>query len=186
MVVDQKHYRFTRADYHRMAQTGILRPDARVELIDGEIVEMNPIGRFHNASVDRLNRIFQRNVGDAAIVRVQGSIVLGEYSEPEPDLTLLRFRSDFYAESDATAADVLLIVEVADTSESYDRRTKAPFYARFGIRELWIVDVNRGRITRHLDPIPDGYATTRIYPRSESISPLAFPELVIPVADILG
>ena len=96
---------------------------------------------------------------------MQSSIVLGDYGEPEPDVTLLRYRADFYAESDETIADILLVIEVADTSESYDRRTKAPLYARFDVPELWIVDVNRAWITRYLDPTADGYSTTRVYRR---------------------
>jgi hypothetical protein len=186
MAVELQRHRFTRHEYHRMAQTGILKPGARVELIDGEIIDMNPIGRRHKAGVDRLNRILVPNVGNAAIVRVQSSIVLGDYGEPEPDLTLLRFRADFYADADETPEDILLVVEVADTSEAYDRRTKAPQYARFGIRELWIVDVNRELLTRYLDPAEDGYGTTRVYRRGEALSPLAFPELMIAVNDILG
>jgi Uma2 family endonuclease len=186
MAIDPKRYRFTRADYHRMAQTGILKPGVRVELIDGDIVEMSPIGRPHKSRVDRLNRILTPGVGTAAIVRVQSSIVLGDYGEPEPDLALLRDRADFYIDSDETPEDILLVVEVADSSESYDRRTKAPLYARFGIPELWIVDVNRSRVTRYLDPADDGYATTRVYRRGESLSPLAFPNLMIAVNDILG
>jgi Uma2 family endonuclease len=186
MAVDPKRYRFTRADYHQMAQTGILKPDARVELIDGDIVEMSPIGRRHNSRVDWCNRTFIRRLADAAIVRVQGSIVLDDNGEPEPDLVLLRPRDDFYANADAMPSDVLLIVEVADTSESYDRRTKAPLYARHSLPELWIVDLNRDRITRYVDPTPDGYATTRVFRRGESLSPLAFPNLMIAVDDILG
>jgi hypothetical protein len=157
-----------------------------VELIDGEIVEMNPIGRRHIGAVDRLADIFVPQVRGQAIVRIQSPIALGDYGEPEPDLTLLRRRADFYTESDEQPEDILLVVEVADTSERYDRRTKAPLYARFGIPELWIVDLKRSRITRYLDPTPDGYASTRIYRRGESIGPLAFPELPIPVVDILG
>jgi len=186
MAVDLKRYRFTRADYHRLAQTGILRPDVRVELIDGEIIEMNPIGRPHKSSVDRLTDIFAPSVRRQAIVRVQSSIVLGDYGEPEPDLTLLRYRPDFYADSDEELEDILLVVEVADSSEGYDRRTKAPMYASFGIPELWIVELNHARITRYLDPTAGGYGTTRVYRRGESLSPLAFPNLMIAVNDILG
>jgi hypothetical protein len=186
MAVDLKRYRFTRADYHRMAQTGILPDDVRVELIDGEIIEMSPIGRPHKASVDRLNDIFVPAVRPTAIVRIQSSIVLGDYGEPEPDLTLLRRRADFYAESDEAPEDILLVVEVADSSELYDRRTKAPLYARFGIPELWIVELHRSRIRRYLDPTPTGYATTRVFRRGESLSPLAFPNVLIAVNDILG
>ena len=186
MAVEPKRHRFTRDEYHRMAQTGVLKPDARVELIDGDIVEMSPIGRRHNSRVDWLTRTCVQGLGDRAIVRVQGSIVLDDNGEPEPDLILLRPRDDFYAHADATPADVLLIVEVADTSEAYDRRTKAPLYARHGIAELWIVDLDRDRITRYADPTPGGYATTRVFRRGESLCPLAFPTLTINVDDVLG
>ena len=186
MAVDPKRYRFTRDDYHRMAQTGILKPDARVELVDGDIVEMSPIGRRHNSRVDWCNDAFTAGLRGRAIIRVQGSFVLDDNGEPEPDLVLLRFRDDYYANADATAADVLLIIEVADTSEGYDRRTKAPLYARHGIPELWIVDLNRDWITRYADPTPNGYATTQVFRRGESLSPLAFPTVRLAVDDILG
>ena len=186
MAVDPKRYRFTRADYHRMAQTGILKPEVRVELIDGEIIEMSPIGSRHMAAVNRLNHLFVPRVLGAAIVQVQGPIALGDNGEPEPDLVLLRFRDDFYATAPATEEAALLVVEVADTSEGYDRRTKGPLYARYGIPELWIADLNRDRITRYLDPTPSGYTTTRVFRRGESLSPLAFPNLMIAVNDILG
>jgi Uma2 family endonuclease len=186
MAVVLKRYRFTRSDYHRMAQTGILKPDTRVELIDGEIIEMSPIGSRHKAAVNRLNRLFVRGVGDDAIVQIQGSIALGDNGEPEPDAVLLRFRDDFYALAPATEEAALLVVEVADTSEGYDRRTKGPLYARYGIPELWIADLNRDLITRHLDPTPTDYATTQVFRRGESLSPTAFPDLTIAVNDILG
>jgi Uma2 family endonuclease len=186
MAVDLKRHRFARSEYHRMAQTGILAPDARVELIDGEIIEMSPIRGPHMAAVDRLNRIFVRGVGDDAIVRIQGSIALGDNSEPEPDVLLLRFRDDFYAMAPATKEAALLIVEVADTSERYDRRTKVPLYARYDIPETWLVDLKLSRITRYLDPSPDGYATTRVFRRGESLSAMAFPNLTIAVNDVLG
>jgi Uma2 family endonuclease len=186
MAVELKRHRFSRADYHHMAKVGIIRPDARVELIDGEIIEMSPIGRRHKAGVDRANREFTTRLDGRAIVRVQSSVALGGYGEPEPDLTILRYRADYYAESDEALEDILLIVEVADTSEVYDRQTKGPLYARFGIREYWLVDLNRECITQFRDPAPDGYATTRIFRRGESLSPLAFPEVSVPVAAILG
>jgi Uma2 family endonuclease len=187
MAVDPKRHQFTRADYHEMARAGILKPDVRVELIDGDIIEMNPIGRPHRTCVNRLNDIFSLNVRSTAIVQVQNPIVLGNFGEPEPDIVLLRRRADFYGTGDEeTPEDILLVIEVADTSERYDRHTKAPMYARFGIREYWIVDVNNSRITRYLEPTPDGYKTTQIYRRGESLGPLAFPDLAIPVNDILG
>jgi len=186
MAVDAKRYRFTRADYHRMAQTGILNPDVRVELIDGEIIEMSPIGSRHMATVNRLMTFFVPRLLGAAIVQVQGPIALGDNGEPEPDLALLRFRDDFYASATATEAAALLVIEVADTTEGYDRRTKAPLYARYGIPELWIADLNRNRVTRYLDPTPQGYGTTRVFRRGESLSPLAFSNLTVAVDDIVG
>ena len=178
--------RFTTAEYHRMAKAGILHEDDRVELIEGEILEMSPIGRRHKACVDRFNRIFSRTLGDTVIVRVQSSIVLGERSEPEPDVVLLRPRVDFYADADETPEDVLLVVEVADSSEVYDRQIKAPLYARYGIPELWIANLNSDQIVIYGDPTPAGYGTTRVARRGETISPSAFPELTFPVDEILG
>jgi len=186
MAVDLKRYRFTRADYHQMAQVGILKPRARVELIDGEIVEMSPIGRRHKASMDRVNDIFAPALKGVAIVRVQSSIVLDDYVEPEPDVVLLRFREDFYADSDETPDDILLVVEIADSSEAYDRQTKAQLYARHRIPELWVASLNRKEVFVYRDPTPDGYATTRVARRGETISPLAFPNLVVAVDAILG
>lgn len=169
-----------------MGEAGIIRPDARVELIDGEILEMSPIGRRHNAHVDRLAACFFAEVDGRAIVRVQGSIVLGDACEPEPDVALLRPRDDYYAEVDATADAILLLIEVADSSESYDRITKTPMYARHGIPEVWLVDLNRGLVTVSCDPSPSGYQTVRVYRRGETISPQAFPDIVIAVDDVLS
>jgi Uma2 family endonuclease len=186
MAIQHTHYRFTRDEYHKMAQTGILPPDARVELINGEILEMSPIGRRHKVSVDRVNNIFTPGLQGQAIVRVQSSIVLSDGQEPEPDVAVLRYRDDFYADADETPEDILLIIEVADTSEGYDRRTKAPLYARYGIPELWIADVNRDRLTVYRDPTPDGYASTQVLSPGESVSPLAFPSLNVPISAIFG
>ncbi len=185
MAVELNRHRFTRSDYHRMAQTGILAPDARVELIDGEIIEMSPIGNRHMAAVDRATRLFVRGVGDDAIVRIQGSIALGDNGEPEPDVALLRYRDDFYATAPATEEAVLLLVEVADSSEEYDQRTKAPLYARYHIPELWIANLNRDQLVVYRDPTPTGYATVQVLRLGESVSPLAFPHLAIDVDSIL-
>jgi Uma2 family endonuclease len=136
----QRH-RITVHDYHRMAEVGVLAPDARVELIEGEIIDMAPIGRDHQSIVDQLNRTLVRAVGDAAIVRVQGSIRLSQWSEPEPDLVLLAPRADFYRGEFALGTDTLLVIEVSDTTLRYDRDIKAPLYARHGVPEVWIVDV---------------------------------------------
>jgi Uma2 family endonuclease len=186
MAIAAPHHRFTVDEYERMAETGILQRHHRVELIDGEIVDMTPIGRRHMAGVDRLNREFVLALADRAIVRVQGSLRLHDYSEPEPDLVILRPRDDFYAGEAAGPADVFLIIEVADTSEHYDRQVKVPLYARAGIPEVWLVDVNAGSITLYRQPGPDGYAQAVVATGSDALRPLAFPDFVLTAARILG
>src|SRR5436190_15615228 len=137
MAVTVKRRRFTLDEYHRMGKTGILSEDDRVELIEGEIIEMSPIGSRHAACVDRFNELIARlrlNI----IVRVQSSIQLDDYSQPQPDLALLRRRDDFYSSSLPRPADVLLVIEVADTTLEYDRFVKLPLSAHAGIPEAWL------------------------------------------------
>jgi Uma2 family endonuclease len=134
----QKHY-FKVDEYYRMAEAGVFAEDARVELIDGEVIEISPIGKRQAGCVNRLNRILHRKVGDLAIVSVQNPISIDEFSEPQPDLTLLKPRADFYSNSHPTPADVMVIVEVADTTVEYDRNVKLPIYARAGVPEAWLV-----------------------------------------------
>jgi len=136
----QRH-RITVHDYHRMAEIGVLAPDARVELIEGEIIDMAPIGKDHQSIVDQLNRMLVLAVSHDAIVRVQGSIRLSQWSEPEPDVVLLAPRADFYRGEFALGTDTLLVIEVSDTTLRYDRDIKVPLYARHGVPEVWIVDV---------------------------------------------
>lgn len=144
--------------YHRMGETGVLAPEARVELIDGEIFDRAPIGKSHASIVDRLTRMFVLAVGERAIARVQGPVLMGEHSEPEPDLTLLRPRADFYRERAPGAADVLLIVEVSDSTQRYDRRVKVPLYARHGVPEVWVIDLENRLVHFHRGPSGDAYA----------------------------
>ncbi len=186
MALELKRYLFTRAEYHRLAEAGVLGEDDRVELIEGEILEMSPIGRRQWACVDRLSHLFVRAVGNEAIVHVQNPVPLNERSEPEPDLTLLRFRADFYAPADPTPADVLLVVEVASSSVADDRDIKAPLYARARIDELWLVDLVANRLAVYRDPSPTGYRTIRVCGRGEQVSPLFAPDVMIDVDAILG
>jgi Uma2 family endonuclease len=137
----QRH-RITVHDYHRMAEVGLFAPDARVELIEGEIIDMAPIGNDHQSIVDQLNRALVLVVGDRAIVRTQGSIRLSQWSEPEPDVVLLKPRADFYRGEFALGTDTLLVIEVSDTTLRYDRDRKVPLYALHGVPEAWVVDVN--------------------------------------------
>lgn len=137
-----RRHKLTVAQYHRMAETGVLAPDARVELLEGVIVDMAPIGSRHAAVVKRLNALLTHAVGPRAIVSVQDPIRLGDHDEPQPDLALLRPRADYYAEAAPTAADALLVVEVAQSSAAYDREVKLPLYAQHGVPEVWLLDLD--------------------------------------------
>ena len=176
--------RFTVHDYHRMGEAGILHEDDRVELIEGEIVEMAAIGTRHFACVNQLTRLLVRGVGNGAIVSVQNPVRLDDHSEPQPDLTVLRVRD--YRESLPGPEDVLLLIEVSDTTLSYDRNVKLPLYARAGIPEVWIVDLTDEVIERHIDPSGDSYRHVERARRGEEIRSSALPELSFRVKAVLG
>lgn len=152
-----RRHRLTVDDYYRMAEVGILAPEARVELIDGEIIDMAPPGSPHAAAVLYLTEVLVRAVEGRASVLVQNPVCLSEYSEPQPDLALLRRRDDFYRERHPRADDVLLIIEVAATSLRFDRETKIPMYARHGIPEMWLVDLGGRRLSRYRAPQHGSY-----------------------------
>lgn len=178
---------FTIEDYYRMAETGILRRDDRVELIRGEIVRMAPIGITHAGRVDILNFEFGRAVGDDAIVRVQNPIRLeAQNSEPEPDISLLRPKRDFYTSAHPTPADVLLVIEVADSSLSYDRAVKIPLYAEAGIPEVWIMALEEECVERYSGLEGGEYRDVRrFYPR-DSIAPTLLPNARLDVGRLFG
>jgi Uma2 family endonuclease len=144
-------------DYYRMAEVGILDAEARVELIDGEIIDMAPPGSPHAAAVHFLMEVFARAAAGRANVLAQNPVRLSDFSEPQPDLALLRRRDDFYRERHPRAADVLLIGEVAATSLRFDRKRKLPLYARHGIPEMWLVDLGGQRFVRYRAPQQDSY-----------------------------
>jgi hypothetical protein len=177
--------RFTREEYHRMAEAGILHEDDRVELIEGEIVQMTPIGRRHAACVAELNRLLVPMVGQRALLWPQNPITLPDDTEPQPDIVLLRPRADRYLQDDARPEDVLLLVEVADTSQRYDRLVKLPLYGRAGVPEVWIVDLPGEVIEVHRRPAPSGYAQVERLGRGGAVAPAAFPDIVLPVDAIL-
>ena len=152
-----ERYTHTVAEYRRMAELGLIDPDARTELIEGEIVRMPPIGSAHAGIVGQLTTLFGRAVGDDAVVWVQNPVELSDRSQPQPDVALLRPRTDFYKRSRPVPDDVLLLVEVADSTLAYDRDVKVPLYARRGIVETWLVDVAGRRITAFGDPGTEGY-----------------------------
>jgi Uma2 family endonuclease len=148
----------TAEEYHRMAEIGRFAPDARVELIEGEIIEMAPIGIQHCSAVDRLTHGLVTAVGAQAIVRVGGSFRLSNITEPQPDLILLRPREDFYSSRVATGDDTLLVIEVSDNTLRFDRKVKVPLYARHRIPEVWIVDLENGRLQFFRSREDDNYA----------------------------
>ncbi len=169
-----------------MAEAGILHEDDRLELIKGEIVEMAPIGSNHAGRVKRMNNLLSQVVGNAAIIGVQDPIHLWDDTEPEPDLTLLRPREDFYTQSHPTPEDILLVVEVADSSRDYDRQVKVPMYAEAGIVETWVVDLVSETIEVYRQPTPEGYRQTVILGREDRLSPAALPDLELELSQLLG
>ena len=185
MSVQVAKWTFTTDEYHRMVRAGILSENDRVELIEGEIVKMSPIGSRHAACVKHLNSILNKRL-DHVIVSIQDPIVLNDYSEPQPDVALLKPREDYYAGSLPTADDVLLIIEVADTSVEYDRNVKLPLYARSRIPEVWLAVLPEDLVEAHSGPINGVYQEVRYLHRGESISPGNLPAFVLRVDDILG
>jgi Uma2 family endonuclease len=186
MVAPVARRQWTVAEYHRMADAGILGEDDRVELIAGEVIAMSPIGTRHAACVDRLNMALTRHAAANAIVRVQSPIQLDDYSEPQPDLALLRLRDDFYANAHPLPTDVLLLIEVADSSLQYDRATKLPLYAQSAIPEVWLVSVPDERIERYTQPVSGIYQMIQIVQRGQDVVSTALPGLVVAADRVFG
>ena len=178
--------RLTVNDYHRMGAAGILREDDRVELLDGDLYDMPPIGDGHIGRVNRSDHVLNRRVGDQAIVSVQNPIRLSDASEPEPDIALLRPREDFYATRKAGPEDVLLLVEIAESSLDYDRLTKLPRYAAAGIVEVWIVNLVDEQIEVYRGPTGGEYAVRTTHRRGDTLVPVALPDVAVRVEEILG
>jgi Uma2 family endonuclease len=174
---------FTVDEYHRMGEAGILRPDERVELIEGEIVQMTPIGPRHAGCVINVNRLFFERLGDRVVISPQNPVVIPPRSEPQPDLLLLRPRTVSYSEELPAAQDVLLAVEVADTTARFDRLVKARLYARAGIAEFWLMLPVAGAVEVHRGPRDGGYASVTRHGLADMIAPLAFPGVAFAVAD---
>ena len=178
--------RFTRTEYYRMAEVGILGEDDRVELIEGEIVQMSPIGRLHKAFVGNLSQLLAVRFADRAIVWTQNPIILSDNTEPQPDLAVLRRRTPSYRVRDAYAEDVLLLIEVADTSLVYDRTTKLRLYAEAGIPEYWIVDCTTETVEVYRNPGPDGYRDVSRAAGTATRTLQAFPDVELTLAEIFA
>lgn len=177
--------RFDSASYLRMAETGILSPTDRVELIDGEILVMSPIGHRHGVAVNAATRTIVKTVGEKAFLWAQTTLVLDKFVVPEPDLALLKPRDDFYAGKQPEAEDVLLIVEVADSSLEYDTTVKLGMYAILGIPEYWVADLRNDRLLAYSEPNGDTYRVMREAHPGELLAPLALPETEFPVSVFL-
>jgi Uma2 family endonuclease len=173
-------------EYHRMGEAGILHEDDRVELIEGELVEMAPIGTGHASTVNTLAELLFAAVGQRGIVSVQNPVRLDRYSEPQPDFAVLRRHDHRYRDRPPGPGDVLLLVEVAHSSLRYDRAVKLPLYARHGVPEVWIVDLERREVEVCRDPADGRYATVSRAGPDASLEPALLPGVVLSVSGILG
>lgn len=177
--------KFTVAEYYRMAEVGILKPDERVELIEGEIIVMPPIGPEHANNVDEYIDVFAQYARDRFRIRIQNPVRLSDESEPEPDVALLRRRPEGYGAAHPTPSDVLLVIEVAHSSLEYDRNIKAHIYGRSGVPETWVRNLPEDCIERFTEPGPEGYAQHTVHRRGETLTPVSMPDLELAVANLL-
>lgn len=184
-AVQPTRYRFSVDEYYKMAEVGILSEDDRVELIEGEIVYMAPIGVRHAQCVNNLTRIFSR-LAVEAILQVQNPIRLDQDSQPHPDVALLRLRDYTKDQQHPGPNDVLLVIEVSDTTLLWDRREKVPLYAQAGIPEVWIVNLQQDRIEVYSQPEGGAYQTSRRLKRGQSVAVPGFGEAKVNVDDVLG
>lgn len=178
-------HRFTVGDFHRIAEAGVLRPEARVELLDGQIVDRAPIGPLHGGTVNRLARFFVQRSQDRWLTSIQNPLRMNPDSEPQPDLLLLRPRGDDYLDRHPVPDDVLLLIEVSDSTLEFDRNQKLPAYARAGVPEVWIIDLNAGAVEVYRDPHFLGFESKSVFRSREVARPMAFPDVDVAVADLL-
>jgi Uma2 family endonuclease len=178
-------YLFSVDEYHRLSEVGLFTEDDPVELLNGEIIIMSPIGIKHASMVNRLNRLLNRLFRDRTIISIQNPLALAPMSEPEPDLMLLKPREDCYAEQHPRPEDVLLLIEVSDTTLGYDQEKKIPAYASAGISEVWLIDVQAQTLTSYTQPQPSGsYAKLTQLISDTSFAPHAFPEAALQFSDL--
>lgn len=176
--------RITTAKYHALIRSGAFTEEDRLELIDGYLVQKMSIGSLHAGVVKALNFLLSRRLGDRAIVSVQDPITINEYSEPEPDVVVAKFRSDFYKSAHPEPADVLLVIEVADTSLTYDRTAKIPLYAAAGIPQSWLVDLQAHQVTVFSQPDGAVYLKSQVFTAEEVFSLPGFDDVTLTVREI--
>lgn len=187
MTTHVTRLRFTAEQFEQMAAAGVFAAlNDRVELWDGEVVEMAGIGLRPMQCVNVLTEYFVSSFRDVAVVSIQNAVRLAEYEVRQPDVTLFWRRPDLYANGIPGPSDVMLLVEVGDTTAQLDRRDKMPLYGRYGIPELWLVDLERDTVTVCRGPVPGGYESLQTFRRGDRIAPAAFPDRPIEVAEVLG
>jgi len=186
MGADVTRKLFTTDEYYRMAEVGILTPDDRVELIEGEIIRMSPIGLRHASCVNRTADLFMLKFRGKATVTVQNQARLNQYNEPQPDILLLKHREDYYASKHPAPEDTLLLLEVSDTTLGFDLNVKIPIYAATGIPEVWIADLQKNVVRVFRDPEAGQYRTVLAFNADDELSVLAFPEVIFKARDLIG
>ena len=177
---------FTVQEYHKMIDAGVFSGNPNYELIEGEIVKKMTQGNFHISCINRLNMLFAPLLAGKAIVSIQNAVVVGEISEPEPDVTFLKLRKDFYVSGKATAKDVLLLVEVSDSTIKYDRSVKLRLYAEAEIIEVWLVNLPRQILEVYTEPENGKYKAVKKYDKTQTVVPKLLPEIKLKVSDIIG
>ena len=183
VVVDRRT--FTVDEYHQMAESGILTEDDRVELINGEIIAMSPINSPHASVVDRISNFFMGELDQPVIIRVQSPLQISEYSEPEPDVMLLKHQGDFYVNAHPQPSDVYLLIEVADSSIHIDREIKLPLYTQALVSEVWIVNLSDRQIEVHRSPSAGSYQETIVATREQNIA-IPYFSSTVAVKDLIG
>lgn len=177
---------FSVAEFHSMAEAGIFRQDDRLELLEGDIIAMSPVGVRHLGCVNRLTRLFSLNVGEKAIVSVQNPVRLGYQSEPVLDIALLKYREDCYAKQIPTPSDVLLLIEVSDSTLTFDRNVKRPLYAQAGILEYWLINLIDNQVELFRQPQEGAYQESLVVRGDEGVTAVAFPDHHFSLADLMG
>lgn len=181
-----RRHRFSVDDYHAMVEAGVLKEDERVELIEGEVVEMSPIGKLHASCVKRLMALFFRRIDEQVTISVQDPVQASSFSEPQPDIALLKYREDFYAARHPRPKDILLVIEVADSTIDFDREVKMPLYARSKIPQAVIVNLPSDVVEAYSKPVRGKYTKVQLLKRGQSLKILKLSELTLTVDEILG
>jgi len=186
MSAEVETYRFTVEEFNKLGQAGIFDEDDRVELLDGEIIVMSPIGKQHAGTVMQLHSLLQGRLHPRVLPGVQNPAVIDEFSEPLPDIMLLKPKKDYYKSGHPQPKDILLLIEVSDTTLRYDRNRKLPKYAESGVPEVWIVNLKNQTIEQYRNPAAGEYLHCHVYQRGEQISVKAFPEVEFTVEELIG